>query len=77
MEWTLKTKRSWLHKICVSLVFLMVASSTHATTYSSTSYTIENPIVGGGGVVGSSTSYQLQGVVGQTGEGLSDRKSVV
>lgn len=72
MEWNIKTKRSLLHKICVSLVLLMVASPTHATTYSSTNYTIENPIVGGGGVVGSSTNYQLQGVVGQTGEGSSD-----
>lgn len=59
-------------KICLTslgVILFVVGSVTHATTYSSTNFKIENPAITGGGISGSSTNFQVISAVGQTGEG--------
>lgn len=47
----------------------------NATSYSSTSFTIQDPVISGGGLDGSSTSFQVLSAVGQTGEGSGSSTS--
>lgn len=53
----------------LSLVFFSSLTGALATDYSSTNFTIKDPVIGGGGLDSTTTSFQVLSAIGQTGEG--------
>ena len=69
------TLRTWGLRFGVAFATLLIACTAHAAVMQSTNYRLQSDSINIGGARGTSSSYALEGTVGEVGTGLSSSTS--